>query len=393
MSSISRYLRSSLFVFMFLSTQAASVNGQSRPTDAQLVFNKASSTVVMINVVTQDGTRQGSAVAVRTIGARPPSPGATVFYTNWHVVQAAKILTTSVNGATYKLEVVEASPELDMAIVVGSGLFIDPAVIAKNPPSIGDAAFAVGNPRGLEKSISKGIISGLRHSSGTSFIQTTAAISPGSSGGGLFDATGNLVGITTLRIGDAGESLNFAISVLSFEQFKDAKLAADIVAVALQTLFRDSEKDVAVARSEGFFRWLYHPDQAQTRNYFAYELNNEFRSIGSQQAASKVQTATSNVLEAYEIFRRSATGGAAKSEGGQKTVLVCQIKDFPPWTIELDFVNNTINGKPARFTDSSIEIGDSDSKFIINRFASTITASNKHGSRTGDCRHATGRAF
>ena len=76
---------------------------------------------------------------------------------------------------------------------------------------VGMRVFAVGAPQGLELSISEGIVSQLRGGK-PPLIQTTAAISPGSSGGGLFDSEGRLVGLTTLFIG-GGQSLNFALPV------------------------------------------------------------------------------------------------------------------------------------------------------------------------------------
>ena len=76
---------------------------------------------------------------------------------------------------------------------------------------IGELVYAIGSPAGLENSISQGIISGKRNVKGQQWIQTTAAISPGSSGGGLFDKDGNLIGITTFKFsGESDEALNFA---------------------------------------------------------------------------------------------------------------------------------------------------------------------------------------
>jgi S1-C subfamily serine protease/Flp pilus assembly protein TadD len=75
---------------------------------------------------------------------------------------------------------------------------------------VGDRVYAVGAPQGLELSLSEGIVSQLRGGV-PPLIQTTAAVSPGSSGGGLFNAEGELVGITTFKWG--GENLNFALPV------------------------------------------------------------------------------------------------------------------------------------------------------------------------------------
>ena len=76
---------------------------------------------------------------------------------------------------------------------------------------VGDPVYAVGAPKGLELSLSDGIVAQLRGGP-PPLIQTTAAISPGSSGGGLFDGEGRLVGLTTLYV-EGGQSLNFAMPV------------------------------------------------------------------------------------------------------------------------------------------------------------------------------------
>jgi serine protease Do len=65
---------------------------------------------------------------------------------------------------------------------------------------IGEPAYTIGSPRGMENTLGQGLISGIRNEGVLSFIQTTAEISLGSSGGGLFDQKGNLIGITTFLV-------------------------------------------------------------------------------------------------------------------------------------------------------------------------------------------------
>ena len=74
----------------------------------------------------------------------------------------------------------------------------------------GQTVFAIGSPQGLDLSISEGIVSSVRESRLGPLIQTTAAISPGSSGGGLFNVSGQLIGITTFQ-SKTGQNLNFAV--------------------------------------------------------------------------------------------------------------------------------------------------------------------------------------
>jgi hypothetical protein len=75
---------------------------------------------------------------------------------------------------------------------------------------VGERVYAIGAPQGLDLTLSNGLVSGFRDYKGTEYIQTSAPISKGSSGGGLFDAQGRLVGITTMFLKD-GQNLNFAI--------------------------------------------------------------------------------------------------------------------------------------------------------------------------------------
>jgi S1-C subfamily serine protease len=71
--------------------------------------------------------------------------------------------------------------------------------------------YALGAPKGHEGSISGGLISQRAERNGVHVVQTSAAISPGSSGGPLFDARGNLIGITSFQRTDA-QNINFAIA-------------------------------------------------------------------------------------------------------------------------------------------------------------------------------------
>jgi len=84
---------------------------------------------------------------------------------------------------------------------------------------VGEQVFAIGNPLGLERSVSEGIVSTKnRAESGMLYIQTTAAINPGNSGGPLFNAKGEMIGVTTWGY-LFSEGLNFAIPVSTVKTF------------------------------------------------------------------------------------------------------------------------------------------------------------------------------
>jgi hypothetical protein len=95
----------------------------------------------------------------------------------------------------------------------------EPAQLGKaSTLKVGDPVYAVAAPKGLELSFSDGVVAQLRGGP-PPLIQTTAAISPGSSGGGIFDADGRLVGLTTLYL-KGGQSLNFAVPVEWIDEVK-----------------------------------------------------------------------------------------------------------------------------------------------------------------------------
>ncbi len=75
---------------------------------------------------------------------------------------------------------------------------------------VGQRVYAIGAPQGLELTLSEGLISALRGTDKGAIIQTTAPVSPGSSGGGLFNSSGQLVGIVTFQR-KSGQNLNFAL--------------------------------------------------------------------------------------------------------------------------------------------------------------------------------------
>ena len=171
--------------------------------NATQVFQRNSPAVVTIE--TSSGF--GSGVLVDSTG---------VIVTNFHVVQDEPSATiTLANGDTYDdVGVIAADPKRDLVLLNIKGFELPSAEMGDSDGLvIGQDVYALGAPQRLALTISEGIVSGRRdHSDGYNIIQTTAPISPGSSGGGLFDQDGLLIGITTFKYED-GESLNFAVPI------------------------------------------------------------------------------------------------------------------------------------------------------------------------------------
>jgi serine protease Do len=146
---------------------------------------------------------QGSAVVI--------GPGRLV--TNCHVLARMTRFDVSKDNVSYTGKLEFPDPDNDLCQLRVDN-FTAPAVelADMNQLRVGMRVYAVGTPRGLETTLSDGLLSGLRRSDDgqLQFIQTSAPISPGSSGGGLFDAEGRLIGITTFTRRES-QNLNLAV--------------------------------------------------------------------------------------------------------------------------------------------------------------------------------------
>ena len=141
-----------------------------------------------------------------------------------HVVDSAKKLTVTLNDDTsYEATLIGTDPRNDLAIIKIEAEGLTPAALGDSDMlTVGEDVIAIGNPLGeLRGTATSGIISAVRRSitvEGTEMelVQTDAAISPGNSGGGLFNTSGKLVGIVNAKVSDtSAEGLGFAIPVNS----------------------------------------------------------------------------------------------------------------------------------------------------------------------------------
>jgi S1-C subfamily serine protease len=146
-----------------------------------------------------------------------------LFATANHVVHASgttgHVLVATEAGVWAKAEVVGQSPQLDLALLwmarhSGSADFVQPLSVGRDGADI----FVIGHPEGLRYTLSTGIISGLRDDE----VQISAAVSPGNSGGPVYDHRGNLIGIVSSKFDrnrDANaENLSFAVKADGLQQ-------------------------------------------------------------------------------------------------------------------------------------------------------------------------------
>src|SRR4051812_12334864 len=136
---------------------------------------------------------------------------------NDHVVQNARTVAVRfASGEVAQADVVGLAPNYDLAVlrVRGARQLPPPVTVGTSADlKVGQGAFAIGNPFGLDQSLTTGIISALKRRLPTNagreianVIQTDAAINPGNSGGPLLDSAGRLVGVTTAIYSPSGSN-------------------------------------------------------------------------------------------------------------------------------------------------------------------------------------------
>jgi S1-C subfamily serine protease len=173
------------------------------------------------------GNASGSGVLVRRDG---------VIITNAHVVGRNRTVTVGLqSGQRLQGTVLGRDPDLDVAVVrVPGGNLPEARVGDSDRLVVGQSAIAIGNPLGLERTVTTGVVSAVNRALGTQFdalIQTDAAINPGNSGGPLLNSAGEVIGINTIVLRDpsgygSAQGLGFAVPI---------NLANDVVRQVLAT--------------------------------------------------------------------------------------------------------------------------------------------------------------
>jgi len=137
-----------------------------------------------------------------------------VLVTNAHVVGgAARVLVRWRGQSGVALKILNFARKYDL-VTIQTSFTSTPAVLLadSDTAAVGQDVIVLGSPQGLEGTVSTGIIGGLRVLGGVKFLQITAPISPGSSGGPVFNFQGRVIGISTATSAK-GQNLNFALPV------------------------------------------------------------------------------------------------------------------------------------------------------------------------------------
>ncbi|NEU11601.1 PDZ domain-containing protein [Methylobacterium sp. BTF04] len=230
------------FLFSAQTPRAVTARGDLAPAEASTValFARASPSVVhvfaqaaaqgraLLGVESEDGERQSGGGAQTGTGLVWDAGGHIV--TNNHVVDAAvkgggSISVRLSSGEVIAATVVGTAPSYDLAVLRLGRIAAMPPPLAIGTSSdlkVGQSAFAIGNPFGLDHTLTTGVVSALQRRLPTGegrelsgVIQTDAAINPGNSGGPLLDSAGRLIGVNTAIFSPSGASagIGFAIPV------------------------------------------------------------------------------------------------------------------------------------------------------------------------------------
>ncbi len=183
--------------------------------------------------------------------------------TNYHVIEDVdEIMVKLMDQREFSAKVVGVDPLTDLAVlkIFSFSSFPVPAFGSTKDLGVGEWVMAIGNPYGLDGTVTVGVISGTHRSdlgiaTFENFLQTDASINPGNSGGPLIDLDGNVIGINT-AIAEIGSGVGFAIPMEMATQIADSLIDEGTVergwlGVGIQSLTPELAVSFSVSQEEG----------------------------------------------------------------------------------------------------------------------------------------------
>lgn len=272
--------------------------------------------------------------------------------TNLHVIAGATDVSVRLaDGSDATLLGIAAfDAENDLVALRVAGTSFVFLRVSLETPDVGTRVYAIGNPKGLSQSLSDGLISGHRVIDGTAFIQTTAPISPGSSGGPLLLSDGTVVGVTTAsRRG--GQNLNLAISATQLKRLVDeavrAKRLANITVIpaSVKVTIEDDSKILASIHNAILENRLAEALRSLS------EIAPERRGFGYWMALGHVHCELRNHELSVEAFGKAAELAPERTEPLLRTAVaffVADSREVPDsWKIVREMCDDVIKRDPA----------------------------------------------
>lgn len=225
MHLIQRSLRSLLFAFFIIITGTSLLIAATKESDrGAKIYAESSKSVLMIIIKSAKGEIVGQGTGFVVAGGK--------IITNEHVVREGSVFV-DLGAVKIPATIERVDAFNDIALLsVGVEFTLKPLTISDVSPKPGASVYALGNPQGLEKSISTGVVSAVREINGRQLLQITAPISQGSSGGPILNAVGAVVGVA-VGILDRGQNLNFAVPAALVSKLLAGEVPSDTDVSAL----------------------------------------------------------------------------------------------------------------------------------------------------------------
>lgn len=366
-----RYFFSMALVFFSLSTWALT---------PEQVYKKVKDSVYTVYVLKDPKTAEayGSAVAV----------SGSILATNCHVALQGRDIIVRDHDKSFSAKLIYHNIDQDLCLLEVSAANLKPVGLRSvMNVQIGEEVYAIGNPRAKEKSLSRGIISNKNEEKTGTWLQTDAAINFGSSGGGLFDANGNLLGITTKMSGNFSFSLpsDWIIKLLqnglksipaeqkSAEQYENAYAGlSEIGRFGLDDVrvYRNNRQCFLLVtgrdqRNSDYSLFLWNPAQPQTAAVFPRATDARYAMILMYQMTqdAKETPLTTKKTSSYLQFGNNAYALYAVNSGD---------KTYPFFSLPLpENMKNILLGLSsfkASFKTDDPRVGEFDANFGLRGF-------------------------
>lgn len=187
-------------------TPAPAPGGDRTPLEPAVLFERWAPSVVTLEVSGAAGGGLGTGFVVDARGT---------IATNHHVVAGAESIAVKLFDGTRidRVELLDGNVDADLALIrVQTDHALVPVLLGvSDDVVVGEAVIVIGNPIGLEHTLTDGLVSARRVYDGKKYIQMSAPVSPGNSGGPVFNRYGDVVGVTVAGL--QGENLNFAVPI------------------------------------------------------------------------------------------------------------------------------------------------------------------------------------
>jgi cytochrome c-type biogenesis protein CcmH/NrfG len=230
-----------------------------------------------------------------------------VIATNYHVIRGASRLYAKISGQStmFRIEMIIATDAgKDLALIKLRGIQGSPLHIADGHIGFGDEIYVLGNPEGLEGTFSQGNISGIRQLRGIRYLQISAPVSRGSSGGPVLNKSGEVVGIVVAQL-TTGQNLNFAIPVSYLSSLVAETLggAKGDPLSGLPQPVKESAQPPSIYEekelNESLLETRKHPSSAEAYYKLAKAYGRSAHFVEAVQAYHRAIRLTPNYAEAY----------------------------------------------------------------------------------------------